>query len=118
MIVLVDEATDGRHPKAAGLYLPASGQRRATIELALNAIYGDTPRALFFLPFVPAFMLASVLYHEIGHHYQQRLTHGVGHKDREVFADRYKKEMLKKSFFWWRIALLPLKPVVRGLKRI
>ena len=60
-IVLVDRATDARHPKAAGLYSPQSGQRPAAIELALTAIYGNVPRVFLLLPFVPRFMLAGAL---------------------------------------------------------
>jgi predicted HD phosphohydrolase len=61
-------------------------------------------------------MLAAVLYHEIGHHYQY-FTHGVTKKTEQNFADKYKKRMLKKTFFWWRLIMLPFAPLIYLLKR-
>jgi len=48
------------------------------------------------------FNLAKVLYHEIGHHYEARLMHGVSKRDRENVADRYRTKMLAKSLLHWR----------------
>ena len=60
-------------------------------------------------------MLAAVLFHEIGHHYQY-FTHGVSKKTEQNFANNYKKRMLKKAFFWWRLIMLPFAPLIYLLR--
>lgn len=116
-IIVVDQVTHKESRESEGIYWKESAQRPATIEIAENVIYRGMPKFLFFLPFVAKFMLASVLYHEIGHHYQ-RLTHEVKKEQREKFAEAYKKQMLRKAFFWWRLFLLPLAPLVQWLNRM
>jgi hypothetical protein len=116
-ITLVDHLTYKGNKKSSGLYWPRKGHEQAKIELAVNTIYSSMPRFVFFLPFVAKFMLAAVLYHEIGHHYQY-FTHGVTRKAEQNFADKYKKRMLKKTFFWWRLVMLPLSPLVNLLNRV
>ncbi|MCE5312095.1 MAG: hypothetical protein LLF86_02970 [Nitrospiraceae bacterium] len=104
-IILVDHVSHRRNIKSDGLYWPSSGQDSARIEIALGTLYKGMPRIVFYLPFITKFMLAGVLYHEIGHHYQQQLTYRVSKKGQEPFAQNYKKKMLKKAFFWWMILL-------------
>lgn len=113
-IMLVDEATHMRDKKSGGLYWQRMGHEPARIEIALDTIYKDMPRIIFYLPFIAKFMLANVLYHEIGHHIQCS-THGVTKRDGENFATRYKKEMLNKAFLSWRLLLLSVSPLIRWL---
>lgn len=116
-IILVDQLAYKKNQKASGLYWPRKGHEPARIELAVDTIYSGVPRFVFFLPFVPKFMLAAVLYHEIGHHCQY-FTHGVTKKTEQNFADKYKKRMLKKTFFWWGLIMLPFAPLIYLLKGV
>jgi hypothetical protein len=86
------------------------------IEIAIEEIFRGMPRPFFFLPFIPKFKLANVLFHEIGHHFQQ-VTHGVSKREREAFADAYRKNMLKRAFWGWRFVLYPLRPFIYWLNR-
>ncbi len=115
-IILVDQVTHRRNQKSAGLYWQRKGQELSKIEIAVTAIYKGMPRFIFYLPFIAKFMLANVLYHEIGHHYQYS-THGIINKEGENFADKYRKQMLKKAFVLWRLLLLPMSPLVLWLHR-
>jgi len=114
-ITLVDKVSHGKNQKAGGLYWQKREQEPAKIEIGVNTIYNGMPMLVFYLPFIAKFMLASVLYHEIGHHYQY-FTHGVTKKAEENFAENYKKQMLRKTFFGWRLLLLPLSPLVSWLR--
>jgi len=116
-IALVDQLTYKKNQKAGGLYWPRKGHEPARIELAIDTIYRGVPRFVFFLPFVAKFMLAAVLFHEIGHHYQY-FTHGVSKKTEQNFAAKYKKRMLKKTFFWWGLIMLPFAPLIYLLKGV
>jgi len=115
-ILIVDVPSDRPANSTRGRYLPKSGKLNpARIEIAPQVIYRGVPRTLFRLPFICEFMLANVLYHEIGHHHQQ-FIHGVSKHRAERFAEKYKREMIRKAFFWWRIFLLPIASLVRRLR--
>ncbi len=116
-ITLVDHLTYKKNQKAGGLYWPRKGREPARIELAVGTIYSGVPRFVFFLPFVAKFMLAAVLYHEIGHHCQY-FTHCVKKKTEQNFADKYKKRMLKKTFFWWGLIMSPFAPLIYLVKGV
>jgi len=119
-IVLVDQVThkESRRGGVRGLYWQKRAQRSATIELAPGLIYCGMPRIFFYLPFVAKIALANVLYHEIGHHYQQRLAHGVTKGGSQNFAEKYKKQMFRKVFFWWLLLAVPLVRLIRWLNCI
>jgi len=117
-IIIVDRVRDKKNRQAGGIYRPKERRHQpAVIEIAVSAIYGGMPRIFFFLPFIAKFMLANVLFHEIGHHYQ-RFTHGVTKAAREDFAEMYKRQKLGKAFFWWQLLLSPLTPLIRWLSRV
>lgn len=116
IIILVDQVTHKRGKNAAGIYQQKHGHEPATIQIGLKTIYRGLPRIFPFLPFVNKFLLARTLYHEIGHHYQ-RLVHGVKKKDAEQFAENYSLQMQRKAFYWWRVFLYPLAPIIRWLDR-
>ena len=116
VISIVDQVTHKKNKLAGGLYWQKVGRDPALIEIAIEEIYGGMPRLCFFVPFIPKFMLANVLFHEIGHHFQQ-VTHGVSKQEREFFADNYKKHMLKRAFWGWRLLLYPLTPLINWLNR-
>ncbi len=69
------------------------------------------------MPFLLRIYIADTLYHEIGHHYNKQLRHGIDRTISEVEAERYKKVMLRKAFPLWRVLLMPLRPLVRWLLR-
>jgi hypothetical protein len=108
-IILTDQLSQNKH--AEGLYWPKKEREPAKIGMALGMIYKGVPNFVFYLPFITKFMLASVLYHEIGHHYQ-RHVHGVKKKEQESFAEQYKKQMIKQTFSYLRPFLLPISPLV------
>jgi len=118
-IILVGQVTSkkSREQKAGGLYWQKWRQRPATIEIALDEIYRGVPKIVLHLPFIPKFILANALYHEIGHHYQQRFTHAAKNVGREEFAEKYKKQLLQKAFVGWRLLFLPLAPLIRWMRR-
>jgi hypothetical protein len=116
VISFVDTIPHKKNKLAGGLYWQKVGRDPALIEIGIEEIYRGMPRLCFFLPFIPKFMLANVLFHEIGHHFQ-RLAHGVSKREREAFADRYAKQMLKKVFRKWLFFLLPFAPLIHWLNR-
>ncbi len=115
-IFLVDQLSHKPSHKSAGLYWHKKGHESAKIEIAISTIYKGMPRPIFYFPFIAKFMLASVLFHEVGHHYQQ-YVHSVTKKTEEAFAEKYRKQMLKRAFSSWRLFLLPLSPLVFLLRR-
>lgn len=116
-IILVDQITHKSSRKSEGLYWHKRGHELAKIEIAISTLYKGMPRPVFYLPFITKFMLANVLFHEVGHHYQQQV-HGVTKKTEESFASKYRKQMLKRAFPLWRFLLLPLSPLVLILRRV
>lgn len=116
-IIIVNRVTHKRDQKAGGLYWQKKGRELAKIEIAIDTIYKNMPKFVFFLPFITKFILDSVLYHEIGHHYQYSI-HGVKKEEMESFAEEYCNKILKKTFLVWRIFLLPFSPLVRWLNKM
>jgi len=116
-IIVLDEVTHKRNHHSGGIYWQKDGTQPARIEIGINSVYGRMPRIVFFCPFVAKFMLANVLYHEIGHHYQS-FTHGITQNKQEEFAEKYRMQMLRKAFFWWGLLFKPLSPLVHWLSRI
>jgi hypothetical protein len=104
---------NNKHQDSAALYWQKNNSTPAFIEIAIFMVFHNKPMLLMFLPFVGKFLIASALYHEIGHHHHYSLTHGVRKKKIEIFAEQYKKKMLKKAFWVWRIILLPFAPFAR-----
>lgn len=113
-IVIVDQITK---EETLGIYKYKHNFKPTSIEISFKSIYKGMPKFLFFLPFIPKFLLADVLYHEIGHHYERNFFHGIGKKEREKFADNYGKKMSKKAFWGWLILLYPLSPLIKYLNR-
>jgi hypothetical protein len=105
----------GKNKNNAALYWRKDNNSPASIEISVWVVFHQKPMVLVFLPFVGKFLLASALYHEIGHHHHHSLKHGVKKKKSEAFAEKYKKEMLKKSFWGWRIFLRPLAPFAKHM---
>lgn len=115
-IVLVDVISSKKSKNMGGLYRKKQDREPCSIELSVDSIYRGMPKLLHAVPFAASFVLASTLYHEIGHHYQTRLTHGIGRRESEDFAEKYSKEMMKKRFRWWLLCLSPLSFVIKYLR--
>ena len=103
--------------EVSGTYRKGGGSEATVIEISFKSVYKKMPKFLFRFPFIPKFMLADALYHEIGHHFERNLSHGIKKREREKYADDYGKKMLKKAFFGWLILLYPLKPLVNYLNK-
>jgi len=117
-IRLVDRVTDKQHPDAAGLYRRELDRPSGIIEIAVGRGGERIPRLLFFLPLIGQFILARILYHEVGHHYQYRLTHGVKREKAEPLVEQYKRRMLRRAFSGWRLVLAPLAPLSPLIRRL
>lgn len=107
----------GRYRDALGLYGHRTKEEHTRIDLFLDNIYGDrVSRFYFLIPFLPAYKLSKVLYHEIGHHHQQ-FTHGIKRRAAEAHADRYSERAqtryLAKALRPWAFLLKPLLPLYR-----
>ena len=102
-----------------GVYYRKTKNSEAKIQLFLDEIFGNAPGIFFYLPFLPKFMLARVLYHEIGHHCHRTLSHSVPDKRTENYAEKYYRKMMLSVFKPWFYVLLPLRPLLKliGKKR-
>lgn len=117
-IIVVDDIKLKKKKKAAGSYRAKIGWDPAVIELSIKSIYKGMPKILFLFPFVAKFSIASVLFHEIGHHHHHKFKHGIGRSKKETFAEDYSKTMLKKAFWGWKIILRPISPLIRWLAKV
>jgi len=115
-VVIVNEIATKKGEQIGGIYKRKDDDQPCLIELSMSVIFKGMPRILYFLPFIPDFTLADVLYHEIGHHYRERLTHGISKQRGEIFAENYRTEMLKKRFRRWTFLFIPLAPLIKYLK--
>lgn len=103
-VVIVGRSAYRKKHEALGIYVPAAGSEQPRIELAIENIFAGVPRIVFYLPFIDRFLLARVLYHEIGHHHQ--FINPRRKKERiETHAEDFTREMLLKTFRF-RILLL------------
>lgn len=109
---------DYRKLNAGAYYLGTPEHSVPTIVLCPKVLFEKMPRILFFiLSFIPKFLLASALYHEIGHHYQ-RLTHGLK-KDRwESNAETYSDTMMRRAFDSYRLLLFVLFGPILFIRKI
>ncbi len=79
-----------------GLYY--GGRAGFSILLSAETLFRGMPRLFFYIPFIPRFVLAKTLYHEIGHHYEECFCYGVKKGLKEKYAHEYAKGMQKKAF--------------------
>jgi hypothetical protein len=92
---------------ARGYYSPANRATRATISLHVdNILKGMRPGNLR-VPFVRYFPLATVLYHEIGHHIHAE--HIPIHDGKENVAEDWSDKLLEQFYrthYWYLMPLL------------
>jgi hypothetical protein len=115
--IIIYDTFSGKDKINAAYYLSRDSNSHASIEISFYSVYHGRPMILLFLPFIGKFLLASTLYHEIGHHHHHSLQHGVKRDKSEDYAEKYKKEILREAFWGWRIFLRPFAPFVRYMDR-
>jgi hypothetical protein len=93
--------------EALGYYSPASRSSRASITLHLdNILKRISPRELR-IPFVRYYPLASVLYHEIGHHIHAE--HNPVYEGKENVAENWSERLSRRFYrthYWYLMPLL------------
>lgn len=86
-----------------GLYHPSWRGEPAWIELFVDTIIESTPRPLLRLPPRRDLEIASVLFHELGHHIHD--THDPEHREAEVVAEAWCVRLSRAYFrrrYWYR----------------
>ena len=106
-IVIVNKSAQKNSIDAAGLYIPQYKNELPRIEIAVDNVFFGLKRRYFFFPFIPKFIVARVLYHEIGHHYQFKHIR-MKKVYQENYAKKFGSKMLKKELFWWMFFLKPI----------
>src|SRR2546427_4091667 len=102
-----------RRRGVVGRYHPASMASQAWIEIVVDRVVPDVPQRLTWLPSVRDFAMASVLFHEIGHHLHA--TVGSAVRGGELSADDWRLRLSAAHFnrrFWY---LRPVLPLLSGL---
>jgi hypothetical protein len=100
----------GKKVRAAtcrGLYHPAWRGEPAWIELFVDTVVGSTPRPLLRLPPWRDLEIASVLFHELGHHIHD--THDPAHREPEVVAEEWRRCLSRAYFrrrYWYLVPLV------------
>lgn len=109
---LVKRERQGKGRRLLGAYYPSSpGRHRAAIDLFVDEIVERWPRILFRVAFFADVAIARVLFHELGHHLDARVSPGV--RSREGRAEEYRKELSKEYFRSKYRALAPLAFLLR-----
>jgi len=116
-IIVTDGLKFNKQETVVGIYKQKNNIQPSTIEISFNTLYRGIPTGLLLFPFIAKFLLATVLYHEIGHHYHRKFTHGISKKSEESFANEFKKEMLKRKYWLWALLISPLAPLVKYLNK-
>lgn len=90
-----------------GLYHPAWRGEPAWIELFVDTVVESTPRPLLRLPPWRDLEVASVLFHELGHHIHD--THDPEHREPEVVAEAWCVRLSRAYFrrrYWYLVPLV------------
>jgi len=116
-IIITNKAYERKYHLAGGLYIYKRDLNRASIEICIDVIFRQFPKILFYFPFISTFLLANILYHEIGHHCE-RITHNNKKKDSEEFADLYRKKIIHKAFKLWGYLIFPIFKIFKTLIKL
>lgn len=114
-IVIVNKSAQKKSKDASGLYMPRNKKELPRIELAVDNIFINMKRIYFFFPFIPKYLVADVLYHEIGHHYQYEYLR-MRKEYREDYAKKFCAKMFQREFFWWMFFLRPIVEIYGRIK--
>ncbi len=103
---------------ARGYYSGASQSRRASITLHVDNIFKDSSLRDLRVPIVRYYPLASVLYHEIGHHIHAE--HHPVHEGKENVAEKWSTyltgQFLRKHYWYARPILYVMWLLIRVIK--
>ncbi len=92
----VPSQKDSRRTGALGVYKRKWKNYQACIEISLKNIFpGSNKNTFNKLLLLKELGLARVLYHEIGHHVEKTLSHGIKKTQREKFAEDYMTKLFK-----------------------
>ena len=116
-IVLVNKISHHNYKNAMGIYAPKSKGELPWIEIGIDQVYMRYPKLFSLTPFLGKFLLARVLYHEIGHHYQTK-SKPLKRIYREKSAEKITRELLDKHFYWWKIFIFPLYLIIFLVKKL
>ncbi|MFH1202580.1 MAG: hypothetical protein V1674_06835 [Candidatus Omnitrophota bacterium] len=102
-ITIIDYPVERNVKDAAGLYYGYQNAKNIEIVLNVSGMFYKMPRIFFIIfPIIPKLLLATTLFHEIGHHVQ-RIGHGYKKEGWEKTAEQYSKEITKKVFLTSRL---------------
>lgn len=97
-VIVMNTSPEKKFSNAEGLYYSSNNGKPAHIILIANNMFKGFPNwFLRTFPYFTNYFIADVLFHEVGHHYQQ-LTHGIKRRIKENHAEVYSKEM-KRVYF-------------------
>ena len=95
-IVLVDRLLGTKHKDDAYLYRKQSKSPPANIELSLNGIYKNFPKAISFIPLLRKAFPTLGLYQAVGEHYMH-LKGNVHKNERQAFIKEYPKPYIRRA---------------------
>lgn len=118
-IEIVNFSPQRKQKQSYGFYYgKREGVDTPTIIICVANLFGNMPKIIFYiLPFIPRFLLADTLYHEIGHHYQ-RITHGIKKEYWEKDANSYSRFMKRKAFKQYKWVLFILFGPILLVRRV
>lgn len=106
-----------RRDQVAGLYHPAWQGDPPWIELYIDKII--VKNAPLWIPLLRDFMIADVLYHELGHHIHYCLR--PEHREKEDVADNWSKKLfadhVRRTYWYLMPLLVPFAKMFRAIKR-
>lgn len=115
-ITLVDRLLGTQHRNDPYLYRRQSKSAPANIELSLNGIYFNFPKAMSFIPLLRKIFPALGLYQAVGDHYAQ-IKGDVPKNERPAFIKEYPKPYIRKAFPYNVKILKLLRPAFRWLTK-
>lgn len=113
-IIIRDRVVTRSGRNQLALYTGRYERTPAYIELSMNEFARRWGSLFLFVPYFGKFIVASILYHEIGHH-SRNDTHGLGD---EESANRYRDRILTKALSRWLRILSSFTPLTRRLARV
>jgi hypothetical protein len=98
-----------------GLYHRRHRGEQPWIEIIVDNVIRDWPRAVMWLPFVQDMVFSTTLYHEVGHHLDR--TIGAPARGGEAAAEAWKDRLQRRTFekrYWY---LVPIARILRAMLR-
>jgi len=113
-IEVIGRSYDKKCKDSFGFYCgkQASEDKLPKIVLCVESILQDMPPWIFIvISFLPRYLIAKTLFHEVGHHCQH-MRHGVSGDYKEIDAKNFSRKLVRKfirrEFLWLWIILWPV----------